>query len=689
MSQSWAGFNIVTFKLDDTSGSGDAVRVALVLQHPFTLTAGTKPNINRAHCPYTEFQKLGKDPGKTGTLEFWNKNDPTVPGAAPDIAIQKVTIIDVDIARVGQPAGEDALRVAEFELYLADFRQALASPRGGRLRRGLLNPGQDANPTPDIAGDNTDVGGDFSGTGGSFDDSSGDGTDPQSSAATDDVPNSQLIAWCLEAMGMADVAVPDSVDDVKAPRDIKWFGNHATTELQKLLDLTGCVFCPQLDGTATVEAIGAGDDPQIPEDVKLPEITLPGIDRRGQTVVFTSAPSAVISTITITGPSPDSWIFIVQDTDEKWKPLDFHLNLMQSTGYASPVDGVRDNWRQVDEKYRYRITLQAYKFLQLSPDTYNPRNQPILRQVIHEGFQSATLKLRAKVGVQKGGIFVNATDFVEVPITANIQGGPGNVIACAYPLGKVALGGTDLLKNWAELEDGDLEVEVSLEKHDDQGKPVYFVAGFTRDVGSGGVTPLDDDSAMNAAYPSVDGTGKTAAPAADVIVLERPDWRLLEIAEQPVNLDELKAAAKAEADKLLAKSGVPTRILRARGFVAAGTSGLASEVSFDQHGAVTQWKLNNWWRPLSGTGMVDASNAPTQAPGEAYPQATRVEAKRAALGAAGSTMPSVPVTPDASQTGTQVTFPASTRRVVWQQIDDAGTWGADFVRFHQVIPGGG
>jgi hypothetical protein len=53
-----------------------------------------------------------------------------------------------------------------------------------------------------------------------------------------------MIAECLKAMGAGGVAVPAGWTAIDPPRDVKWFGNHAPTELAKLLEFCGCVFVP-------------------------------------------------------------------------------------------------------------------------------------------------------------------------------------------------------------------------------------------------------------------------------------------------------------------------------------------------------------------------------------------------------------------------------------------------------------
>ena len=119
-----------------------------------------------------------------------------------------------------------------------------------------------------------------------------------------------MIGLCLTAMGYPDVEVPDAVDDVDAPQDLKWFGNHPPTELAKLLDRVGHEFVPGLDGTPTIQPLGDGGQPSPPAADVVADLSIPTVDWRGKIVVFTSAPTAAVNTWELYGPDPDVLDFV-------------------------------------------------------------------------------------------------------------------------------------------------------------------------------------------------------------------------------------------------------------------------------------------------------------------------------------------------------------------------------------------
>src|SRR5687767_2390665 len=86
-------FNTITFASDDLPG----VRVALTLEDEWVVTAGLRPNVNRAIVPYREYELIA-DRSPTGTVEFWNTQDPFDSGGegTPDVQLAKWTIVEVE-----------------------------------------------------------------------------------------------------------------------------------------------------------------------------------------------------------------------------------------------------------------------------------------------------------------------------------------------------------------------------------------------------------------------------------------------------------------------------------------------------------------------------------------------------------------------------------------------------------------
>src|SRR5438445_11006070 len=147
--------------------AGGPTYIFLKLEAEFVLSAGMDANVNRAIVPYSEYAKLGDAIGSPGIVEFWfnsapgasDGNDPSA--GKPDHAISGVRIIDVEpvtVATVRQPAGEnlpadvdtDQPIIAELRLYLADMRERIAYPRGGRLFKGKINPKELKDSSPDL-----------------------------------------------------------------------------------------------------------------------------------------------------------------------------------------------------------------------------------------------------------------------------------------------------------------------------------------------------------------------------------------------------------------------------------------------------------------------------------------------------------------------------------------------------------
>jgi hypothetical protein len=405
-------FNIVTFRPD----ASDA-RLAIKLQGAFALKGGLEANVNRAVCSYLEFAKLGGNPAQQGTIEFWQNSNPHEDGAEADVTISDVSIIDVDIDEVGITSDQEPgspPQIVTYILYFADFRQRFASPRGGRLEVGLVNP-DPAQAAGGLDLDTTD-GGDDDGSGAS---SSGDG-DPD---GTQDPsrPNSDLIGLCLAAMGLGDTDVPASVDQVDPPHGLQWFGNHAPTELAKLLLHCGHVFVPNTDGTASICPMGQGSAPSLAANTQIIDTELPGIDRRGDTVVFTSYPNANIITqdtygpVTSSGnttPSGDGWELVAQDSDLTWK------SIYGLTCCSNPVTFITQGAAAagVAADDAPRLTNQLYFYMRYRSSISDPDASPVLHRVMEQD-QTTPLVIQATVAVlnQQTMVWSNV-DLDDIPV---------------------------------------------------------------------------------------------------------------------------------------------------------------------------------------------------------------------------------------------------------------------------------
>ena len=306
MSGSILAFNIVTFQPDGgngnatgSDGSGDGSgdgssggAIALLFENDFKWSCGLKPDVNVARASYLEMAKFGGNYAVTGTLNFYYTSNP---GAAsdddsdssdsgdenngsgtPDLSIANVRVIEVRPTKFGIPLGATSVQPIEWEIHFADWRYGFVAPRGGRLRWAVVNP---SNVQPvDTNDPNINSGG-----------NANDLQYPNGSAANP-IPCSQLIDACLDAMNRYDITYAAGVDDTDPPLDLQWHGTHAPTELEKLLDHVGAVFCPHFDGNATIELISnTGPDPVIPDGQLIGSFPTGALDHRGTTVVFSSA----------------------------------------------------------------------------------------------------------------------------------------------------------------------------------------------------------------------------------------------------------------------------------------------------------------------------------------------------------------------------------------------------------------
>ncbi|HEY0007530.1 MAG TPA: hypothetical protein VGB55_02300, partial [Tepidisphaeraceae bacterium] len=274
-------FNLVTYL-----PAGMSERLMLTLDGDWTIGGGSDADRNSAKIPYTERSKLPVSlVNVVGKIEFWGTSHPNAENAVADVVRDGIWLVDVALDAAGiTPAGSTA-QVAAYRLGFADHRQGFREPRGGRLLDGSGNP--------DPLGDATLVG------------------------------NEALINACLSAMGVT-AAVPNSVNDVEPPRNITWFGAHAPSELGRLLQRCGCVYCCHSTGLGYISKIGVGQLPNIPAGRKATDITVPGISRMPSKVVFFSAPNAVVRTfkeLAANNVAP-KWEFVVRDFTQsgKWVP---------------------------------------------------------------------------------------------------------------------------------------------------------------------------------------------------------------------------------------------------------------------------------------------------------------------------------------------------------------------------------
>jgi hypothetical protein len=585
--------NFVTFDPVDDNGDPAGERIFLKLDADWVVTGGIEPNVNSAVVPWTEFDKIKDNLTQRGRISFWSNSDPRVGAEQPDHFIPENKVVDIDAVEVRQPHGQGAARVTEYRLYFADIREIFVAPRGGILNAGVVNP------------------------------------EPANGAILKQ--NSELIQDCLTAMGIPfGGGIDPGVDDLQPIRKLDWSGNHAPTELAKILAHCSAVYCMDENGSHRIWQIGNGPTPNIPSSDLLDTLTVPGLDRRGKTVIITSAPTAITHTISADGAAVAAqyWQFVAQDSKGKWQRIDDGSNNLVT---GDPAQMIRDGTAPLG------LRKQMYYCLRLDPEANDPALSRVLRSSIDKDGVIKDIVVEANIAVFVAvGTWANGTARLRVRMLDQEH----NVIQLDERLGKIdpALAGPDGRVNnaedhFAELEDGDVKIEYSVEAWDkEKNRKEFFNAGFQLDAG-GGITDLD----AGAVELAINGGGE------DVTIYPVPQLRLVRMddetpgseAARPALVDEARGIAKG----LLAGSGQPFEIRVARGFVPGVCSGYVSEIRYSQQQLTTTFKLNTWWTPIGALKKEDL-NTPDAA--EAIPQQQRTSSGKLQLGESSSAQPSIP-----------------------------------------------
>lgn len=614
-------------------------RVALTLQQPWKFGCGLKPDINTAKIPCTLYEKLSQNINRPGRIEMWFNTSPDMDAPA-DVLLDGVSIVEVRINEVAIPGGSAARefglagtpQATEYEINFADFRMNFVKPRGGRLRIGHINPG----PTPPDSADD-----------GSTTDSSDLGPDDTQPI---EMSLSDLIATITPLLGIGDVSVPASadMDKIPAPRELKWFGNHAPTELEKLLAGTGLIFCPKSNGTAAIEFVTAQGDPTITGGgQRLPDLTPSLLDRRGTYVVFSSYPTQVSWTETTNGGTAgsadpnnpgaqppafdpaDYWDFVILDSDGIWRPIQ-SAKLLRSgggdqTGTQQPgyVTHIQQNFAKVDPKYRDQLKAQLFRFIRLKSDKWDPNVSPVLATMIEKDQSQNPIQVSATIAIADPttGLYSNSTAALNVPVVFNAK---GNILQLAWPLIQVKGICSDPWLAFNAAAPFAVRYTVPNAKIDDNSgnaAPVFYHCGFQRDGDD--FVPLDDATIQNII---VGGT-------TDALVIPRPELRQVMVDGKSINDQQLQDKAQALAASYLRKPSLAARQIRVQGYAQIEPSGLISEVAWDQETVLTTANVNDWFTTTALTirhvDLVKLENAGGDGKA-AYPAQDTMDATRAA-----------------------------------------------------------
>ena len=566
--------------------AGGAIDVSL--DSDWVMQAGVKPDVNSAIVSWVEYDQLiaGVPAGQTalsimGNMQFWSTVNQASGAMQKDHEIGYVYLVDIEPLEFGCTFAGGTLRPIKYRLYFADYRQNFAPPKGGTLRQGIVN----------------------------------------GKGQVSLIPNSGLIEMCLLAMGFgvdpidgADYSIDPAVDQVLPMRDLEWRGNPPAVELERILEYVGAVCCPQSGGAVRVDCIGTGKEPKIPFDVQvrdrdLGRLDLPGLNRKGKAVVFSSAPHPVYETITF--DDQKYYDFVVPEDSSaggqilppRWADI---TNASWLAG-QDPMALLRKGFDGLSPIFKSRADRRLFRCLRLKP---NKRYFPLA------AVMSGTLHLyhpivKAKIAVQDPatGTWSNSKDLVECTVeridfslheNAQYQDQVGNklpdiVLIIDERLVQVDVDGvTDLNAHAVSLGMNDIEITVTTEQIkrnadaspvlDGSGKPipVYFELGYL--LSAGAVRQMTAQELVNA----------LADP--ETLIVSRPEMVMVTTDGQPIDPTQYQAECSRLAQRWLPGSGDKPSLQQVIGFCAAELSGRVTKISWNREPR-TKWEVMTWWNP--------------------------------------------------------------------------------------------
>lgn len=582
-------FNIVKLK------TNLEVDVAVLLDSPFTITAGLKPNLNTVTMSGAEFDKLKArmgDPERprrltAASLAFYYTSE-----SDPDLTWGGMKIVDIEPGEIGDNEDGTDILVVTYKVTLADARWKFLAPRGGRLTQGKIN-------------------------------------DKASAGLADPVDNSQLMQMCLTAMGIS-ATIPAEADAVEPMRDLNWEAAHAPTELEKLLKHTQMVFVPTPQGGFRIHPIGGtGATLAIPPERKVGTVDMPSVNLQPKVVVVTSSPTRVIHTQTLTGPG-EHWRFVAPEGDPPvWKPLN-ELTTIDGL-LQGPSNLIRKRFEDLDPTIIYRTGIWLYRALQLDPERWPPAKCRVLRKVITEDGVEPVQVLAKKASWNRGK-WTTTGDWHPHALIEIVE---GNILTFQEHLAKSDAPVGDLQGKFVPLDGNEVKIKFTVEEVDEDRNPLFYVAAF--ELGADGqiqqLSAKDAQAALEGAAKDEESGG-----SADIFVAHRPSMQLLMVDGDEKNRDELDEAAAAIAETILANSAKPAILQRAKGFLAGQLDGMVSEIRWDQQALHTTFVLQAWWKPSQAMLEYDPHWK-----GEPFPGAVLTSASRTELGNSSAAQPHVAV----------------------------------------------
>jgi hypothetical protein len=603
-----------------------------------------------------EFDALGIDifdDNLTGTVKFYysyDEPDPVAPQIDQyDVALQEQKIIDVKPERYGQavdlskPATNPAsipLTILSYIVTFADIRQQFVHPFGGRVVVGEINK------TPfkvaKLPLGTVTTGGGGTVTGGATTDANGNGLlNPQ-----------QLARILLIKMGLDENLAVNSLSDMAKIFDLEWRGNHAPTELEKVLQATGHTLCVDMTGKIKIVQISQGKVPVIPAPRLVAQLPFVPFERRGASVAFTSAPNAVLETkwyydlVSDDTGADGAWEFVIQDKDKNWVRLSesgyvkdaFDAIQWLRGNRTTTKDEAGNDVKDANGNLVYSTAYlpsgvynQLFRCIRLFPDTYSPA--PILREVWLDTDKRSAIDVQAKIAVQRNGIWSNSKVFV--PVTVLSIADNGHVLCLNDRLLQVDTP-TDRRDNGChQIDNSDLKVHLTRELYEQvetrgvakpgqtgvqRYVPKYFEAACIQELGQ--ISAPDDAGASN-----LIDAGKTP-------IYRRPNMRLLKVDGKDINRASLIDQCSVEAEGLLTGSGDPAYDIIVKGFYPGDLDGVVGNITYDQEGLRTTFNTRTFFLPHADH-IAEYQKAEETGVGEKFPKQGATQGAKAATGESG------------------------------------------------------
>ena len=546
-------YNFVTFR---PAGTDD--RLHLTLEGDWTITGGFDADVNSATTKHTEIAKLPANPTYvSGAIEFWFTADPDAEPAEgeaagePDVVRDGYQIVDLVPDLVARAPGQTTAYIERYRLAFADHRQAFREPRGGRLMRGLVN--SDQLPPGQLLTTQT------------------------------------LVGECLDAMGVP-ADLPTSLNAFPPPRNLQWLGAHAPSELAGLLARSGHAYCCSSQGLGYVVRVGVGDLPAIPAELLEEGVIAAASTRLPTKAIFTSFPNAVIRTFDeeiptapqVGRPKRPEWKYVVRNWDDyyKWVPIEVMLN--------DPEMEVRKGFPSVPPQHRPTISEDAFRVIRLASDRFDPRQCPVLREVIYPNGEIDAPHLIVDVAVQgRSGGWTNQED---VRINAETVDGSGNLLVFPRRIGGVTNGkAADFDPFFEPVPEETLKPSFSVEDWSkDKAEKIFAAYGYN--VSGGGTAAMGNDTTQAHLQGFRPDTGVYCCDELQLVYLNDDDS----------NNDLLVADTTAMAGAL-AINNLQPRTYVVKGFYAIELTGRVNEIRYNQSEAKTVIIADGWSAASGGT----------------------------------------------------------------------------------------